>query len=119
MKVVTLSSTESEIVAAVHAATYLRWILRLLQELMVPVTAPVTLFQDNQSAMHMIQNGCTWRKTKHMVIRTHFARGLIEEGLLRLEYVPTDDMLADILTKPYAASQMVRYTVRAYTKLEQ
>jgi hypothetical protein len=119
MKVVTLSSTESEIVALVDAATYLRWIVALLRELGVPVEAPVTLFQDNQSAIHMVQHGCTWKKTKHMVIRTHFARGLIEEGLLRLEYVPTDDMYADYLTKPYNGRQLIRYSVRAFAQLPQ
>jgi hypothetical protein len=111
MKVVTLSSTESEIVALVDAATYLRWIVALLREL--------ALFQDNQSAIHMVQHGCTWKKTKHMVIRTHFARGLIKEGLLRLEYVPTDDMYADYLTKPYNGRQLIRYSVRAFAQLPQ
>ena len=117
IRCVTLSSTESEIIAAVDAATYLRWLILLFQDLGIPVDLPITLHQDNQSAIHMIEHGCTWKKSKHMIIRVHFARGLIEEGIVKLVYTPTDEMYADVHTKPYTGAQLVRYTIRVFTKL--
>ena len=49
-----------------------------------------------------------------MTIKTHFARGLLTEGLLKLEYIPTDQMLADVYTKPYNGNGILRYSIRIY-----
>ena len=38
-------------------------------------------------------------RTKHIDIRFHFIRWIIENGSLYLIYRPTEDMLADTLTK--------------------
>ena len=62
MKCITLSSTESEIVGAVDAATYFRWIVRLFQEFHQPVQLPIELRQDNLSAIHMMHNGTNFRR---------------------------------------------------------
>jgi hypothetical protein len=98
----------------VDAATYIRWLITLFRELFVFVELPITLFQDNQSTIRQITNGCTFKKSKHMVIKTHFARALITEGLLKLEYVPTDKMIADAYTKPYNAGRIIRYSIRVF-----
>ena len=119
MKCVSLSSTESELIAAVDAATYFRWLVIFFRELSLPVELPITLRQDNQSAMHMLANGWTVKKRKHMVIKTHFPRGLIDEGIMKLVFTPTDDMLADIDTKPYNGQQMVRYNARVFCKIQE
>jgi hypothetical protein len=114
MKCVSLSSTESELVAAVDASTYLRWLIALFRELSIQIELPVTLHQDNQSTIHQLNNGSTFRRSKHMVIKTHFTRGLIEEGLLKLVYTPSEQMLADAYTKPYNGKQILRYSIRVY-----
>ena len=118
MKSVTLSSTESEIVSIVDASTYIRYLIHLFQELGVPVETPVTVRQDNQSAIHMVKQGCTFKKSKHMVIKTHFARGLIEDFYMKLEYTPTEEMWADAYTKHYHGAQLVRYTVWIFCRAE-
>jgi hypothetical protein len=117
MKCVSLSSTESELIAAVDAATYFRWIIRLLKELRVPVETPVPLMQDNQSTIHMLNHGLQHKKTKHMVIKTAFAHMLIEDKIMKTVYTPTDEMYADPYTKPYTAAQLVRYTARLMCQL--
>ena len=118
MKCVTLSSTESEIVAAVDAATYVRWLVKLFQELRLPVQLPIDLKQDNQSAIHMMTNGTNFRRTKHMVIKGEFVRELVDDGWLRLIYAESADMNADQGTKPYTGHQLVRYTARVFCKLD-
>ena len=41
----------------------------------------------------------TTNKTKHINIRFHFVRDLIKDGTIALTWCPTENMLADILTK--------------------
>ena len=117
MKCVSLSSTEDELIGAVDAATYFKWLITLFKELRIPIVAPITLHQDNQSAIHMLTNGMTFKRTKHMTVKVHFVRGLIEEGVLKLKYTPTDEMYADPYTKPYSGAQLVRYTARIFSKI--
>ena len=117
MKCVSLSSTESELIAAVDAATYFKWLITLFQELGAPVKPPITMMQDNQSAIHMMTHGLTFKKAKHMTIKTHFVRSLLEDGTLQFEYCPTGEMFADAYTKPYFGSNIIKYTTRVMVKL--
>ena len=117
MKCVALSSTESEMIAAVDAATYFKWLIMLFQELGAPVQLPITMMQDNQSAMHMMSHGPTFRKSKHMVIKTHYIRGLLEDGTIVFKFCPSDKMWADAYTKPYNGAQIVRFTGRVMVNL--
>ena len=114
IKCVTLSSTESEIVALVDAATYIRWLIALYKELGLDIEVPVTLHQDNQSAIHIVTNGPTFKRTKHMTIKTHFAKGLIDEGLLKLQFTPSEEMNADNYSKNMNETRIVRYTARIF-----
>ena len=54
---------------------------------------------DNQSAITIARNPEFHDRSKHIEIRHHFLRQKIEEGELGLEYTPTGDQVADILTK--------------------
>ena len=56
----------------------------------------------------MVTNGITFRKGKHITIKTHFVKTLLEDGVLKFEYVPTEDMLADMHTKPLETPAFVR-----------
>ena len=41
-------------------------------------------------------------KTKHIEIRYHFIRDMVQKGVLKLKYVPTKEQVADVFTKPLA-----------------
>ena len=41
-------------------------------------------------------------KTKHIEIRYHFIRDMVQKGVVKLKYVPTEEQVADVLTKPLA-----------------
>ena len=60
----------------------------------------IPIFCDNQSAIAMIENPVQHSMTKHISIRYHFIREHVEEGNIELHFVPTDQQLADIFTKP-------------------
>ena len=39
-------------------------------------------------------------RTKHIEIRYHFIRNLVEDGILDMSFIPTENQLADLFTKP-------------------
>ena len=61
---------------------------------------PTIILQDNQSTIALAHNPINHGRTKHIDIQHHFIRECIETGAIRLEYIPTERMLADALTKP-------------------
>jgi len=98
-ELVTLSTTEAEYVAATHAAKEAVWLRRLLGELFKSVETPTTLFSDSKSAITLAHDGHYHARTKHINIRYHFIRYIIEAGTIKLVYCPTNDMTTDTLTK--------------------
>lgn len=98
-ELVTLSTAESEYVAATHAAKEAIWLRRLIGEVFDPLSEPTTLHGDNQAAIALTKDGSYHARTKHIDIRYHFIRYSIEAGSIRLIYCPTDNQTADILTK--------------------
>ena len=61
---------------------------------------PAKIFQDNQSTLAILKSGQLSKRSRHINIRFFNLRDKVESGELELEYVPTNDMLADLLTKP-------------------
>jgi len=98
-ELVTLSTTEAEYVASSHASREALWLRRLIGEVFRPLQQPTPLYCDNQSAIALAQNDNYHARTKHIDIRYHFIRYVIEEGHIKLIYCPTDEMTADTLTK--------------------
>ena len=98
-ELVTLSTAEAEYVAQTHAAKEAIWLRRLLTEIFKSVDTPTTLFSDSKSAIALAQDGHYHARTKHIDIRYHFIRYIIEAGSIKLVYCPTNDMTADTLTK--------------------
>ena len=98
-ELITLSTAESEYVAATHAAKEGTWLRNFIGEIFAPIEGPTTLHSDNQSAIALAKSGNYHARTKHIDIRYHYIRFVIENGSLKLIYCPTDDMTADTLTK--------------------
>jgi len=99
-ELIVLSTTEGEYVAATHAAKEALWLRSLISEVFGNIFDATTLFSDNQSAIALSKDHQYHARTKHIDIRYHFIRWVIENGSIRLIYCPTEDMLADTLTKP-------------------
>ena len=96
------STVESEYSAMAHAAKEMIWLQYLLRDLGMSKYAPTTLFCDNQGAISLAKNPTHHAKTKHVDVQLHFIRDHIEKGTIKVEYCPTEDMLADIMTKGLA-----------------
>ena len=80
----------------------LSWILKLMVDVGVQVPQPVPVYEDNQSCINLVQNGKTER-TKHIETKFFYVRDLHDKKKIIIKYCPTEDMLADLLTKPLAA----------------
>ena len=97
----TKSSTESELVGVAEYVPYNLWLLMFLEKQGYGIKDNV-IFQDNQSAMLMEQNGrnsCTGN-SRHINVRYFFVKDRIDKGEIRVQYCPTGLMLADYYTKP-------------------
>jgi len=98
-ELVTLSTAEAEYVAATHAAKEAIWLRKLLGELFPYLLMPTPLYCDNQAALKLATDDNYHARTKHIDLRFHFVRQTAASGALKLLYCPTEDMIADMLTK--------------------
>jgi hypothetical protein len=99
------SSTEGEIYSVSDNLPEGLWALQYLhsQGDKVPF---LIVEQDNQSAIALFQRGySTSEKTRHLNIRHFWIKDQVDSGLVQIQYVPTEDIVADILTKPLQGIQ--------------
>jgi hypothetical protein len=97
---ISLSSTEAEYVAAASTASELVWLRQFLSELDFLPDGPTTLLTDNQSSMALARNPPNHQNTTHIRVKHHFIHEMIELREISLQYIPADDQVADVLTKP-------------------
>jgi hypothetical protein len=66
----------------------------------------VRIYQDNLAVQDILKRGPSAEmRTRHLSIRYHFVGNLIKGNKVIIEYCPTEDMVADILTKPLVGKQ--------------
>lgn len=97
-KCVALSTTEAEFIAATEACKELLWMKKYVQELGFKQERYV-LFCDSQSAIHLGKNSAFHARSKHIDVRYHWIRDVLNSKLLELEKIHTDDNGSDMLTK--------------------
>jgi hypothetical protein len=109
-KLNTKSSTEAELVGASDTVPQMIWTNYFLESQGF-IIEHATLYQDNKSAMLMEQNGkfSSGKQTKHVNIRYFFIKDRIASGEIEIEHCPTDEMVADYLTKPLQGSKFVMF----------
>jgi hypothetical protein len=108
-KTVAQSTTQAEYMALAEAANQAAWYQSFLMELGYEVSDPIPLHGDNKGAVDLALNPVTGRRSKHIPIKHHAIREYVEEGLIDLIRTPTNEMLADGLTKPHAHVQLSNF----------
>jgi hypothetical protein len=98
-KSVALSSAEAEYMAANLASCEALWLRKLLCGLFDAELSPTVIYCDNQSCIKLTENPVFHDRTKHIEIKYHFIRDWVQKGAVKLEYVSTDEQVANILTK--------------------
>ena len=105
--VVAQSTTEAEYMAANQAGRDIAWMRNLLTEFGYNLShSPSTLYMDNNSAIAVAKNPEHFGRLKHMQLRLYWLRDVIEDGQISPEYVQTDLMVADILTKALSVAKV-------------
>ncbi|CAB1112182.1 unnamed protein product [Ectocarpus sp. CCAP 1310/34] len=105
--IVSLSSTEAEYIATgegVKGALFVRAVLSFI----APETSgsSIQVLEDNQGAIALVQNPLSSGRTKHIDVRFHFIRGLFRSGNISVNFVPTTEQHADVLTKALSRASL-------------
>lgn len=98
-RTVALSSTEAEYMALCDASKEAVYLLRLLKEVSEDSPNSLQLFNDNMGAQRLVVNPVYHARTKYIDIRHHYIREVMNSGRISLNYLPTEEMPADVLTK--------------------
>ncbi|KAD5961360.1 hypothetical protein E3N88_12833 [Mikania micrantha] len=106
---VSLSTAEAEYRAAAMAAQELVWLIQLLKDTGQRVVQPVKLCSDNRSAIQLAENPTFHARTKHIEVHYHFVREKVLTGDIALEYVDTNDQVADMLTKGLPVHKLKKF----------
>jgi hypothetical protein len=76
------------------------WLQNLIEKLFDLELEETCIFYNNQSCIKLSVNLVCHDKSKHIEIKYHYIREMIKKGAVKLQYVPTDEQVADVLTKP-------------------
>lgn len=99
-KTVATSTCEAEYVSLAEAFKEGLYLQSLLTEMNLPGYATISINTDSQSAMFLAQDPVFHGRSKHIDIKYHFIRGVLKDNNnIMLGHVPTESMLADVLTK--------------------
>ena len=109
-KLNTTSSTEAELVGTYECMLEILWTKYFL-EAQGYETEQTIVYQDNKSTILLAKNGknSSSKRTKHINIRYFFIQDRWKRGEFDIQYCSTDEMLADIFTKPLQGKKFVMF----------
>lgn len=97
---VAVSTMEAEYMAAAAATKEALWPRKLLPDLGIGTAGtPVEIWGDNQACLKLLGNPISSERSKHIDVIYHFARERALRGEVAFSYLPTNEMVADCLTK--------------------
>jgi hypothetical protein len=96
---ISLSSSEAEMYALTEAIKEVPFLVQLLLFIGVKVKLPVQVKVDNMGAIYMSENSTPSARTRHADIRQKFTADLQDKGLIKVDFVKSEDNTSDILTK--------------------
>ena len=99
--IITLSSTEAKYIGHTNTAKEILWIRNFWAKINgKSIFNLILLKANNQGAIQLSNNNKFHTHMKHINIHYHFIHKALENKLLEINYVPTDENIADIFTKP-------------------
>jgi hypothetical protein len=110
-KVVTVSSTEAEYIAASEATKEVCWLQMLLHGITLPVDSPTPLLGDNNGTHILACDPAFHSRAKHIDNRYRHIRDCVEKKKIFLPHVSMSDNVADVLTKALPAPVFLHHRV--------
>lgn len=106
---VALSTTEAEFMAMTEAAKEALWLKQLLSEILMEEIKPIKIYSDNKGALLLVNNNSYSARSKHIDIKYRFLHEKVSSSQLELEYLPSEQMPADMLTKACSCSKIEKH----------
>ena len=100
------STAEAEYISLSDGSKMLIWMMNLLKEMGVDYSKPI-IYVDNQAAINIARDRASSKRSKHIDVKYHHVRELFESELVDIQYVNTNEMLADCFTKILTGSKFV------------
>ena len=101
------SSAEAEYVSASEATKQVVWLRKILGDMGEKQDMATVLFCDNKSAIAMSKNSVFHSRTKHIKLKHHYIKEVVEDEEVMIKHVKTGDQLADIFTKALPCDKFV------------
>lgn len=117
--IIVLSSTEAEYIAQTHAMKEALWICGFLKEIGWPQVEPMNLNCDNQGAIALAKDNKFHARTKHINIYYHFVREAVDNDKISVNYISSDENVADIFTKALLRAKFSCFVERLGLKLRE
>jgi hypothetical protein len=105
---VALSTAEAEYMALSAACQEVIWLRRILKNFSCAQKDSRIVFEDNQGCIALAKNPVAHDRTKHIDIRYHFIREMMESGEIDIKYKMSEEMLADLLTKGMSRDRHIK-----------
>ena len=92
--------------ALTYAIQEAKFLMQLVSEFLSIDCNCVSIGVDNQSAINLAKNPINHQRSKHIDVRYHFIRDEIQKGFISLFYVPSNENVADMFTKPVSHKRL-------------
>lgn len=98
-KCVTKASTYAEYVALSEAVSELKFVRELIKMFNVNCTKPINIYEDNSGVINIAKYGNFTKNSKHFEVHYHYVHESINEGVIDVIKVNSNENIADIFTK--------------------
>jgi hypothetical protein len=100
---VATSSNKAEYITISKASREAYWIREIMKDLRLfnkSTTPSIKIYMDNKGAINLTTSDMQTKRSKHINIRYHYTRDMVDQGIIQIKQIPTADMVADSYTKP-------------------
>lgn len=106
---VALSTCEAEYMALAATTQESLYLTQLLNGMDKKIYHCTNILEDNQGAISLSKDPVHRQRSKHIDVKYHFIRTMVNEGKVNITYCPTEDMVADNFTKPATKSKINKF----------
>lgn len=102
---------EKEYISLCQATKDIVWMTRWMNELHFRSenSPPIQLCGDNKASQNLVKNPEHHNWSKHIDVQYHYTREIMDDSLIAVKQISTNNMVADILTKPLTGEKFVKF----------